>query len=146
VTEIKVVQAAALAMARGQVLNRPVLSSWSALLEYCQAAMAYDATESFRVLFLDRRNVLIADEVQQKGTVDHAPVYPREVVKRALALGASALILVHNHPSGDPAPSKADIDMTGRVVEAARALGLTVHDHVVVGRGRHASFKSLGLL
>ena len=146
VAEIKIVHAAALALARGQVLGRPALSSWSALLDYCQAAMAYQTVESFRILFLDRKNVLVADEVQQQGTIDHAPVYPREVMKRAIALGASALILVHNHPSGDPTPSRADIDMTKRVVEAARALGIAVHDHVVIGRGQHVSFKSLGLL
>lgn len=146
VAEIKIVHAAALALARGQVLGRPALSSWSAVLDYCQAAMAYQTVESFRILFLDRKNVLIADEVQQQGTVDHAPVYPREVVKRAITLGASALILVHNHPSGDPTPSRADIDMTKRVVEAAHALGIAVHDHVVIGRGQHTSFKSLGLL
>ena len=133
-------------MAKTQVIGRPALSSWSALLDYCTAAMARSANEEFRVLFLDRKNVLIADEVQNRGTVDHTPVYPREIVKRALELSASAIILVHNHPSGDPTPSKADIAMTREIVAAAKALGLAVHDHLVIGRGGHASFKSLGLL
>ena len=113
---------------------------------YCHASMAYNSTEQFRVLFLDRKNVLIADEVQQKGTVDHTPVYPREVVKRALDLGASSIILVHNHPSGDPTPSRADIDMTNQVAAAAQGLGISLHDHIIIGRGGNASFKSLGLL
>jgi DNA repair protein RadC len=108
--------------------------------------MARSETEEFRVLFLDRKNVLVADEVQSEGTVDHAPVYPREIIKRALALNASALILVHNHPSGDPTPSRADIEMTREIVEAARALRIAVHDHIVIGRGGTASFKGLGLL
>jgi DNA repair protein RadC len=122
------------------------LSSWPALLDYCHSSMAYHSTEQFRVLFLDCKNVLIADEVQQTGTVDHTPVYPREVVKRALDLGASAIILVHNHPSGDPTPSRADIDMTNQVVAAAQGLGISLHDHIIIGRGGNASFKSLGLL
>jgi DNA repair protein RadC len=108
--------------------------------------MARGAKEEFRVLFLDRKNVLVADEVQSRGTIDHTPVYPREIVKRALELGATAIILVHNHPSGDPTPSKADIDMTRDIVKAALALGITVHDHLVIGRKGHASFKSLNLL
>jgi DNA repair protein RadC len=146
VAALKTVQAAALRLARGQVLNRPALSSWEALLDYCAAAMARTQTEEFRILFLDRKNLLLADEVHQRGTVDHTPVYPREVVKRALELGASALILVHNHPSGDPTPSRADIAMTREIAAAAKALRIEVHDHVVIGRGRHASFKALGLL
>ena len=146
IASLKVVQAAALRLMQTRILNRPVLSSWQSLLDYCQASMAYNGTEHFRILFLDRKNTLIADEVQQTGTVDHTPVYPREVVKRALALGASALIMVHNHPSGDPTPSRGDIDMTREVAEAGRSLGITLHDHIVVGCGRHASFKSLGLL
>ncbi|MEL7018317.1 MAG: DNA repair protein RadC, partial [Pseudomonadota bacterium] len=113
---------------------------------YCRAAMADEKTELFRILFLDRKNILIADEVQQRGTVDHTPVYPREVVKRALELGASAIILVHNHPSGDPTPSKADIDMTNQIKDAAMALGIRLHDHLVIGKDREASFKSLRLL
>jgi len=128
------------------VINRPALSSWTALLDYCTAAMARVANEEFRVLFLDRKNVLVADEVQARGTVDHAPVYPREIDKRALEHGASAIILVHNHPSGDPTPSRADIEMTREIAAAAKALRIAVHDHLVIGRNGHASFKSLGLL
>ena len=143
---LKIVEAAAHRLAKTKVIGRPALSSWAALLDYCTAAMARAQTEEFRVLFLDRKNVLIADEVQNRGTVDHTPVYPREIVKRALELSASAIILVHNHPSGDPTPTKADIQMTREIVAAAKALSIAVHDHLVVGRGGHASFKSLGLL
>ncbi len=146
IAQLKAIQAAAQRLTRAEVLDRPVLSSWRALLDYSQAAMGFEKSERFRILFLDRKNILIADEVQQKGTVDHTPVYPREVVKRALELGASALIMVHNHPSGDPTPSKADIEMTREVVKAGKPLGIAVHDHLVIGKGRHASFKSLGLL
>ena len=146
IATLKVVQAAAIRLSRNRIMGRPVISSWDALLDYCQASMAYSSTEQFRILFLDRKNALIADEVQQKGTVDHTPVYPREVVKRALELGASALIMVHNHPSGDPTPSGADIDMTRQVIEAGKPLGIAVHDHVVVGKGAYTSFKSLGLI
>jgi len=145
-TELKVIQAAAVKLTQGKVLNKPAISSWSALIDYCRASMAYNKTEQFRILFLDRKNVLIADEIQQQGTIDHTPVYPREVVKRALELGASSIILVHNHPSGDPTPSRADIEMTKRIVEAGKSLGINVHDHLVIGKGEHASFKSLGLL
>ena len=145
-THLKIVEAAAQRLARGKVIGRPALSSWAALLDYCTAAMARAQTEEFRVLFLDRKNVLVADEVQAKGTVDHTPVYPREIVKRALEHGASALILVHNHPSGDPTPSRADIEMTREIAQAAKALHIAVHDHLVIGRAGHASFKSLGLL
>jgi DNA repair protein RadC len=144
--ELKIVHAAAVKLAQGRVLKRPVISSWNDLLAYCRAAMADEKTEMFRVLFLDRKNILIADEVQQKGTVDHAPVYPREVVKRALELSASAVILVHNHPSGDPTPSRADVEMTKEIAKAAGALGIRVHDHLVIGKDREASFKTLGLL
>jgi len=143
---LKIVEAAAHRLAMTRVMGRTALSSWSALLDYCTAVMARSHNEEFRVLFLDRKNCLIADEVQNRGTVDHTPVYPREIVKRALELTASAIILVHNHPSGDPTPSKADIQMTREIVTAAKALGIAVHDHLVVGRGGHASFKSLGLL
>ena len=146
VNQLKIVEAAAQRLARGKVLGRPALSSWAALLDYCMAAMARSQTEEFRVLFLDRKNVLVADEVQSKGTVDHTPVYPREIVRRALEHGASAIILVHNHPSGDPTPSRADIDLTREIAAAAKALKIAVHDHLVIGRGGHASFKSLGLL
>jgi DNA repair protein RadC len=143
---LKIVEAAAHRLAKTGVIGKPALSSWTALLDYCTTAMARSHNEEFRVLFLDRKNVLIADEVQNKGTVDHTPVYPREIVKRALELSASAIILVHNHPSGDPTPSKADILMTREIVAAAKALGIAVHDHLVIGRSGHASFKALGLL
>ena len=137
---------AALRLLQGRVLDAPVLSSWQALLDYCQASMAFAKQENFRILFLDRKNTLIADELQQTGTGDHTPVYPREVVKRALALGASALIMAHNHPSGDPTPSSADIDMTREVAEAGKRLGITLHDHIIVGRDQPLSFKAEGLL
>lgn len=146
IAQLKVVEAAALRLSKTKLLGRPALSSWSALLDYVTAAMARTAHEEFRVLFLDRKNALIADEVQGQGTVDHTPVYPREIVKRALELSASAVILVHNHPSGDPTPSKADIEMTREIANAAKALRIGVHDHIVVARGGILSFKSLGLL
>lgn len=146
VLELKVVEAAAQRMMRARVMHRPVLSSWDALLDYCHTAMAHRETEQFRILFLDRKNVLIADEEQAKGTVDHVPVYPREVVKRALELNASALILVHNHPSGDPTPSDADLSMTHQVGEACGALGLTLHDHLIIGKSRELSFRAAGYL
>jgi DNA repair protein RadC len=144
--QLKIVEAAALRLAKTRVLGRPALTSWPALIDYCAAAMARSQTEEFRILFLDRKNVLIADEVQSTGTVDHTPVYPREIVKRALEHAATAIILVHNHPSGDPTPSRADITMTRDVADAAKALGIVVHDHVIVGRSGHISFKALGLL
>jgi DNA repair protein RadC len=146
VTDLKVVEAAARRFTKGAVARRPVLSSWTAVIDYCRTAMAFSEKEQFRLLFLDRRNALIADEVQQSGTIDHTPVYPREVVKRALELSASALILVHNHPSGDPTPSSADIKMTREIVEVAKPLGITVHDHIIVGREGHASLKGLKLM
>ncbi len=133
-------------MARADVRARPVLGNWPALLAYLQTAMAYEQIEQFRILFLDRKNHLIADEVQQRGTVNHTPVYPREVLKRALILNASALIVAHNHPSGDPKPSREDIEMTRDLKAAAKALEVELHDHVVIGHGTHASFRSLGLL
>jgi len=142
----RTVRESGLRLARRDVIDRPVIGSWQKLIDYCHAALQHEKTEQFRILFLDRKNVLIADEVQQRGTIDHTPVYPREVVKRALELSASALILVHNHPSGDPTPSRADIDMTREVKTAAKALGIEVHDHLVIGRKSHASFRSLGLL
>ncbi|MBI1417165.1 MAG: DNA repair protein RadC [Limimaricola sp.] len=146
VTELKVVEAAAQRMARARVIQRHVISSWDAVLDYCHTVMAHRETEQFRVLYLDRKNILIADEEQARGTVDHVPVYPREVVKRALELNASALILVHNHPSGDPTPSQADIAMTAQVEAAAQALGLTLHDHLIVGKSRELSFRAEGLI
>lgn len=146
VAAFKVVETSAGRFARSRVMGRPALASWQALLDYCQTTMAYGKTEQFRILFLDRKNILIADELQQQGTVDHTPVYPREVIKRALELQASAIIMVHNHPSGDPTPSRADIDMTREVQEAGKRLGVALHDHLVIGRGGHRSFKSMGLL
>jgi len=144
--DLKLLHEAALRTAKEQVARRPVISSWNALLAYVKAALAHEAREQFRVLFLDKKNQLIADEVMNRGTVDHAPVYPREVVRRGLELSASALILVHNHPSGDPTPSSADVDMTRQIVDAARPLRITVHDHLVVGRDGVASFTALGLM
>jgi DNA repair protein RadC len=146
ITEIKLVRAAALRLVRGEVLERPVLASWSQVLDYCRASMGFEAKEQFRILFLDKRNQIIADEVQQKGTVDHTPVYVREVVKRALELSATAIVLVHNHPSGDPTPSRADIEMTKQIVSSAKNLGIVVHDHIIVGKQGHASFRGLGLI
>ncbi|MEO8812705.1 MAG: DNA repair protein RadC [Caulobacteraceae bacterium] len=143
--DLKLIHEATARMGRGEVARRTVISSWSALLAYARVAMAHAPREQFRVLFLDKKNQLIADEVMNEGSVDHAPVYPREVMRRALELSASSIILAHNHPSGDPAPSAADIDMTRQVVEAGRPLKITVHDHLVVGREGVASFKALGL-
>lgn len=142
----RLVREIACRMARAEVRSRPVLSNWRALIAYLQTAMAYEQVEQFRILFLDRKNNLIADEVQQRGTVNHTPVYPREVMKRALILDASALIVVHNHPSGDPKPSRDDIETTRELKAAANALELELHDHIVIGHGKHASFRSLGLL
>ncbi|WP_353186014.1 DNA repair protein RadC [Bosea sp. (in: a-proteobacteria)] len=144
--DLKIVEAALTRMAKGALAKRPVLSSWSSVLDYCRMAMAFAEREQFRILFLDRKNALIADEVQQTGTVDHTPVYPREVMRRALELSASAIILVHNHPSGDPTPSGADMRMTRELVDIAKPLGIAIHDHIVVGRDGHASFRSLGLI
>jgi DNA repair protein RadC len=146
VVELKIVHAAASRLARGELKRRPVLSSWTSVLDYCRTAMAFAEREQFRVLFLDKRNRLIADEMQAVGTVDHTPVYPREVVKRALELSATALVLVHNHPSGDPTPSRADIEMTKQIVDVARPLGIEVHDHIIVGKEGHSSLKGLRLI
>ncbi len=143
--DLKLMQEAALRLGRETLARRTVISSWSALLAYVRTALAHEPREQFRVLFLDRKNQLIADEKLGSGTVDHAPVYPREVARRALELSACALILVHNHPSGDPAPSAADVDMTRQIVAALRPLNIAVHDHLVVGRDGVASFKALGL-
>jgi DNA repair protein RadC len=145
ILQLKLVRAAALRLMQGGIMQRPILASWTAVLDYCRAAMGFEAREQFRILFLDKKNRLIADEVQQRGTVDHTPVYVREVVKRALEHSASAIILVHNHPSGDPTPSRADIDMTRQIADAAKPLGVTIHDHIIVGRQGHASFKGLKL-
>ena len=146
VQDLKILEAVAQRMMRARVMHKPVLSSWDALLDYCHSSMAHRETEQFRILFLDRKNTLIADEEQAKGTVDHVPVYPREVVKRALELNASALILVHNHPSGDPTPSQADISMTMQVQDACKVLGLTLHDHLIIGKERELSFRAQGYL
>jgi len=146
VTEIKLVHAAALRLSQGEIMQKPALSSWSLLIDYCRSSMAFNEKEQFRILFLDKKNVLIADEVQQEGTVDHTPVYTREVVKRALELAASSIILVHNHPSGDPTPSQPDIVMTRKIIEAAEKLNIKIHDHIIVGKQGHASLRGLGLI
>jgi DNA repair protein RadC len=146
VVHFKVIRETARRLLKESVADRPVVSSWNQLLDYCRIAMADEQTERFRILFLDRKNKIIRDEVQQTGTVDHTPVYPREVIKRALELGASSLILVHNHPSGDPTPSQADIAMTRELGEVGAKLGITLHDHVVIAKGGVRSFKATGLL
>ncbi len=144
--DLKLVATVGQRILRSELREKQVLSSWSSVIDYCHAAMAYEAREQFRILFLDKRNALIADEIQGKGTVDHTPVYPREVVRRALELSATAIILVHNHPSGDPTPSRADIDMTKTIVDTAKPLGITVHDHIIIGKDGHASLKGLRLI
>jgi len=146
ITELKIVEAAAHRLARARVLQRPVISGWDQLIDYCHTTMAHRTTEQFRVLYRDRKNILVADEAQAQGTVDHVPVYPREVVKRALELNASALILVHNHPSGDPTPSDADIAMTHQIDAAAQALGLVLHHHLIIGQNCELSLRSEGHL
>ncbi len=146
ITDLKILEAVAHRLARSKIMKQHVISSWNAILDYCHTTMAHRETEQFRVLYLDRKNTLIGDEEQARGTVDHVPVYPREVAKRALELNASALILVHNHPSGDPTPSQSDIDMTIRVQDACDALGLTLHDHLIIGKSRELSFRSQGYL
>lgn len=144
--ELKILQAAFEFTGRENAKRKDVISSWTSLLDYCKRAMRHEAHEQFRVLYLDCRNQLLADEILNRGTVDHAPVYPREVARRALEVAASSIILVHNHPSGDPTPSKADVEMTKQVVAAASAIGVTVHDHLVIGSNFTASFKTLGLM
>ena len=144
--DLKVIAAAAQRMVLGEIREREVLASWSQVLDYCKAAMAFEQREQFRILFLDKKNGLIADEVQQTGTVDHTPVYPREVIRRALELSATAVVLVHNHPSGDPTPSRADIDMTKEIVETGKRLGIIVHDHLIIGKKGYASMKGLLLI
>jgi DNA repair protein RadC len=145
-TELKLIQAAALRLTRGQIIHKPLLNTWTAIVEYCRAAMAYNEIESFRLLFIDKKNQLIADEVQQSGTIDFTPAYPREVIKRALELSASSIILVHNHPSGDPTPSYADIDMTKKIIAAGQGLGILVQDHIIVGRRGHTSLRNAQLI
>ncbi|ULR46244.1 DNA repair protein RadC [Rhizobium sp. K102] len=144
--DLKLIATVAHRTLKSEIRSKQVLSSWSSVIQYCHAAMAHETREQFRILFLDKRNVLIADEVQGRGTVDHTPVYPREVVKRALELSATAIILVHNHPSGDPTPSRADIDMTKVIIDAAKALDITVHDHIIIGKDGHVSLKGLKLI
>jgi len=146
IASLKVVRVAAERLVQAPVKDRPVIQSWTALLDYCRLAMGSKKVEEFRILFLNHKNALLADEVQQRGTVNHTPVYPREVVKRALELGASAIIIAHNHPSGDPTPSKADIDMTNQIAAAAKPLGIALHDHLIISENAHYSFKSHGLL
>ncbi|WFU10435.1 DNA repair protein RadC [Rhizobium sp. CB3090] len=144
--DLKLVASVAQRMLKSELTGKPVLSSWKALIDYCHTAMAHERREQFRILFLDKRNALIADEVQGLGTIDHTPVYPREVVRRALELSATAIILVHNHPSGDPTPSRADIDMTKTIIDTAGPLGITVHDHIIIGKNGHVSFRALRLV
>lgn len=146
ITDLKVILAAAQRIGRDTIKNKPILGSWAEVIDYCKTQMAYETTEQFRILFLDKKNRLIADEVQQTGTVDHTPVYPREVIKRSLELSATALILVHNHPSGDPAPSSADIKMTKQIIDVAKPLGIVVHDHIIVGRSGHSSLRGMKLI
>lgn len=146
ITILKLAEATAQKLAEGAVLEKPVLNNWQALLDYCSAQIAYKKKEQFRVLFLDRRNRLIADEKMQEGTIDHTPVYPREIIKRALELGSSAIILVHNHPSGNPAPSRDDIEMTKQINQIGKQLGVNLHDHLIISKGGHSSFKSMNLL
>jgi DNA repair protein RadC len=147
IANLKVIQAVAVRFGRDRIdAEQPILSSWTQLIDYCRAQMAYESIEQFRILFLDKKNRLIADEVQQTGTVDHTPVYPREVIKRALELSATALILVHNHPSGDPSPSAADVRMTREIADVAKPLGITLHDHIIIGKSGHASLRGLRLI
>ena len=146
VHDLKVIEAAATRLAKGAVNRRQALSTWKEVLAYCRTAMAFAEREEFRILFLDKRNALVADEVQGVGTVDHTPVYPREVIRRALEVGATALVLVHNHPSGDPAPSAADVRLTQEIAAIAKPMGIAVHDHLIVGRAGHASLRALNLI
>ncbi len=146
ITALKLVEAAAQMLAQGKIMDKPVLSNWQALVDYCQIQMGHLKKEQFRILFLDRKNRLIADEKQQEGTIDHTPVYPREVIKRALELHATAIILVHNHPSGDPTPSRDDVDMTKRIEEAGRQLGVLLHDHLIISKSGQTSLKTMGLI
>ncbi len=146
IVALKTVQASALHLARERIINRPVLSNWQALIDYCRASMSFEGVEQFRVIYLNNKNILIADEVQQKGTVDHTPVYPREIIKRALEIDSTAIIMVHNHPSGDPTPSKADIEMTREVIASGERIGIRLHDHLIISKGGINSFKTMGLL
>lgn len=143
---LKLVEASSHRLARSKIIERPLISSWDAVVDYCHTTMSHNTTEQFRVLFLDKKNVLIADEILGEGTVDHVPVYPREIVKRALELNATALILVHNHPSGDPTPSDHDIGLTHKIHTAVTALNITLHDHLIVGRSSEFSFRANGII
>lgn len=146
ISALKTIRVAAQRLIKAEIADQPVIQSWSALMDYCKLAMGNNKIEEFRVLFLNHRHALIADEVMQRGTINHTPVYPREIVKRSLELSASAIILLHNHPSGDPTPSKADIDITTKIIEAAATVNITVHDHVIITSTGHYSFKSFGLI
>ncbi len=146
INQLKLMAAAASRIAKGEIGRRVALSSWNDVIDHCRTSMAFADKEQFRILFLDKRNQLIADEVQQTGTVDHTPVYPREVIKRALELSATAILLVHNHPSGDPTPSSADVQMTKAIVDIAQPLGIAVHDHIIVGKNGHASLRGMKLI
>lgn len=146
VAALKLIEASGQRLAQGKVMDQPVLGNWQALIDYCQSVMGHQKVEQFRILFLDRQNRLINDELQQIGTIDHTPVYPREVIKRALELQSTAIILVHNHPSGDPTPSRDDIDMTKKIAEAGKQLGIGLHDHLIISKSGHSSFKTMGLI
>ncbi|MBN8543062.1 MAG: DNA repair protein RadC [Alphaproteobacteria bacterium] len=146
ISSLKTIRVASARLLKSSIEDKPIIQSWTALMDYCRLSMGKEKIEQFRVLFLNNRHALIADEVMQEGTVNHTPVYPREIIKRALELHASAIILLHNHPSGDPSPSKADIDMTKKIVEAAKTVGIEVHDHVIITENGHYSFKSFGLI
>jgi len=146
IATLRVTGAIALRAQKAAIIDRPLLNNWERVVDYCRAAMGHEQKEQFRLLFLDRKNHLLAEEIHQRGTIDHTPVYPREVVQRALELGAGCLILVHNHPSGDTTPSKADIEMTKAIIEACKPLGISIHDHLIVGRNTVSSFKTLGIL
>ena len=145
-TTILSIKAAAMRLTRQDLENKPILSSWAQLVAYCSAEMGHEKTEQFRVIYLNRKNHLLADEILQTGTVDQAAVYPREVVKRGLDLGATAMILVHNHPSGDPTPSQEDVDITQAIIDASKVMGLTVHDHIIVSSSGHSSLRNSGLM
>ncbi|MCB1551410.1 MAG: DNA repair protein RadC [Alphaproteobacteria bacterium] len=146
ISALKIIKASSFHFMKQDILKKQILNSWSKLLDYVQATMALEKKENFRLLFLNKKNELIADEIQQSGTVDHTPAYPREIVKRALELSATAIILVHNHPSGDPTPSRPDIDMTAQIVAAAKPLGIVIHDHLIVSRNGTTSMRNKGLL
>jgi len=146
ITELKLIEAAARRLTKSAIEKRPSMGSFSAVIDYCRTAMAFNDQEQFRILFLDKKNQLIADEVQTVGTVDHTPVYPREIMRRALELNATAIVLVHNHPSGDPTPSTADIHLTHQIIAVGKPLNVLVHDHLIIGRQGHASFKSMKLI